>query len=168
MSRTRLEPKNTPLNQSLIHDGEKITAQKLERIIATLTDNKTKELSLIGCEIRPTQIEIIIAALPRNRSLEKLDLSFTGLTNKEAWILTQALAKNTSLQTINLEGNNVSAIFQKTIESMLQNRPKFTYKRSFFSPLQVEDNYFPSSSTPTTAREEATELFLLRKMCTIS
>ncbi|KAL1452593.1 hypothetical protein WDU94_006810 [Cyamophila willieti] len=116
----------TKASQPKVYPPEEPNRTDVEESIKRVQDDDSKLIELNWNNINNVsdeKLEQLFQALPDNTHLEVLSLANTGLTDKTAFKLAEALEKSATLRVINLETNKISAVgIVRLVKSLLVQR----------------------------------------------
>lgn len=116
----------TKASQPKVYPPEEPNRTDVEESIRRVQDDDHKLIELNWNNINNVsdeKLEQLFKALPENTHLEVLSLANTGLTDKTAFKLAEALEKSNTLRVVNLETNNISSVgIVRLVKSLLVQR----------------------------------------------
>uniref|UniRef100_A0A8D9FJQ7 Tropomodulin n=1 Tax=Cacopsylla melanoneura TaxID=428564 RepID=A0A8D9FJQ7_9HEMI len=116
----------TKASQPKVYPPEEPNGTDVEESIKRVQDDDSKLIELNWNNINNVsdeKLEQLFKALPDNTHLEVLSLANTGLTDKTAFKLAEALEKSATLRVINLETNKISPVgIVRLVKSLLVQR----------------------------------------------
>lgn len=121
-------------------------------VLSKMESNSIKEVHLSRKSMGDMFARAIVQLLQKNTSVVSMDLSWNGLTAETAKSFSVSLAKNSTLRSLNLSSNSIDVDGAKALaEGLKQNRGLTTLKMSWNQLLDDGARYLALALTPYSA-----------------
>lgn len=118
-------------------------------VLAKMESNTIKEVNLSRKSMGDMFARAIVQLLQKNTSVVSMDLSWNGLTAETAKSFSVSLIKNSTLRSLNLSSNSIDVDGAKALaEGLKQNKGLTTLKMSWNQLLDDGARYLASALTP--------------------
>lgn len=121
-------------------------------VLSKMESNSIKEVNLSRKSMGDMFARAIVQLLQKNTSVVSMDLSWNGLTAETAKSFSVSLAKNSTLRSLNLSSNSIDVDGAKALaEGLKQNKGLATLKMSWNQLLDDGARYLALALTPYAA-----------------